>query len=133
MWGRERAHHLMPYPHSLRAFGQDRGRKLIQFESCKGRTGSGKETKPHWKVQRSSHLSTTASHQPWDTGTTETTALSAGVYGVAASIPEGLYLDRNLDDATQWGGQWWWRGGDHHFLSMFCMPGTGQLCVYQPV
>lgn len=74
-----------------------------------------------------------ASHQPWDTGTTETTALSAGVYGVAASIPEGLYLDRILDDATQWGGQWWWHGGDHHFLSMFCMPGTGQLCIYHPV
>lgn len=75
--GRERATALCHRPFS-QGFRQD-GQETHQFESCKGRPGSGKETRPHWRVQRSSHLCTVslastlgvprrASTSPWGLG-----------------------------------------------------------------
>lgn len=104
----------------------------MQSESCQGRTGSGKETQPHWRVQRSSHLSNSSLTSTLGPPTAETTVLSAG--GREGCRPHrGPPLDRILDDATHWGGQWWRRGEDHHFLSIFCRLGTGQLCIYHPM
>lgn len=121
----------MPQPHSLGAFGQDGQRKLIQSESCQGGTGSGKETQPHWRVQRSSRLSNTSLTSTLGPPTAETTALSAG--GREGCRPHrGPPLDRILDDHTL-GWTWWQRGEDHHFLSMFCRLGAGQLCIYHPM
>ena len=90
----------MPQPHSLGAFGQDGQRKLIQSESCQGGTGSGKETQPHWRVQRSSCLSNISLTSTLGPPTAETTVLSAGGPGRPRRGPP---LDRILDDHTHTG------------------------------
>lgn len=84
------------------------GRKLIQFESCKERLGSGKETRPHGRVQRSSHLCTISLPSTLGIRSPAEPALLPGGWAGSCQHHCRLYLDTVLPEATEQG---WWRGG----------------------
>ena len=104
----------------------------MQSESCQGRTGSGKETQPHWRVQRSSHLSNVSLTSTLGPPTAETTVLSAGGPGrLQASPRASTWPNSRWCHTLGWTvvAVWWGPPLPKHVLQA----GRWQLCIYHPM